>query len=80
MTPETAKDLTDQFCCASQIWDGENGDSIIIATKSGCIMTYSISNGQMKLVHQINAKKQYYFDYVTVSKKGEVIILSEKKC
>ena len=43
-------------------------------------MTYSISNGQMKLIHQINAKKSYHFDYVTVSKKGEVIILSEKKC
>ena len=34
----------------------------------------------MKLVHQINAKKSYHFDYATVSKKGEVIILSEKKC
>jgi hypothetical protein len=34
----------------------------------------------MKLINQINAKKSYHFDFITVSKKGEVIILSEKKC
>jgi hypothetical protein len=43
-------------------------------------MTYAISNGQMKLINQINVKKSYHFDFVTVSKKGEVIVLSEKKC
>ena len=80
MTPQTTKNLNDQFTCASQIWEGEYGDSITIATKSGKIMTYAISNGQMKLMNQINVKKSHHFDFITVSKKGEVIVLSEKKC
>lgn len=33
-------------------------------------MTYSISNGQMKLMNQINVKKSHHFDFITVSKKG----------
>ncbi len=52
----------------------------MIATKIGNLLTYSLSNGQFKLVSQISAKKNHKFDYMTASKKGEVVLLSEKNC
>jgi hypothetical protein len=51
-----------------------------VATKSGNLLTYSISNGQMKLVSQLVVKKAHLFDGMTASKRGEVILLSEKQC
>jgi hypothetical protein len=51
-----------------------------VATKAGNLMTYAINNGQLKLINQLIIKKHYSFDDMTVSKKGEAIILSENQC
>ena len=68
------------FICASQVWQGEHGESIIVATQSGCLLTYCLVHGQIKLVNHMVMKKSYNFDYITVSRKGELIILSENAC
>ena len=34
----------------------------------------------MKLVNHLVMKKNYYFQYITVAKKGELIVLSQKNC
>jgi len=33
----------------------------------------------MKLLNQMQAKKPHHFDYISASKKGDVILLSEKQ-
>lgn len=52
----------------------------MVATKIGNLLTYSLANGQMKLLSQLIVKKNHSFDFMTASKKGEVILLSEKNC
>jgi hypothetical protein len=34
----------------------------------------------MKLIQHLNIKKNHSFDYITVSRKGEVILLASKNC
>lgn len=46
----------------------------------GNLLTYSIINGQLKLLNQLIVKKNHSFELITASKKGEVIILAEKNC
>jgi hypothetical protein len=69
-TPENVDQESNHFYCASEIWNSEGVDCIVVATKVGNLLTYSISNGQMKLVSQLVVRKTHNFDFMTASKKG----------
>ena len=67
----------DYFRCASDVWQGEQGESIVVATSTGNLLTYCLAGGQMKLVNHLVVRKNYAFDAIAVSRKGELILLSE---
>jgi hypothetical protein len=52
----------------------------VVATRAGNLLTYCLAGAQFKLVNHLVVKKNYKFDLITVSRKGELIILSEKRC
>ncbi len=80
LTPENTQQENNRFCCASQVWNCQGVDCIVISTRVGNLLTYSITNGQLKLLNQLVAKKNHTFELITASKKGEVIILAENNC
>ncbi len=53
---------------------------MVVATKTGNIITYCLFGGQLKVVNEVVVRRSYKFDYISVSRRGEVIILSENNC
>ena len=79
-TPADRGSEADELVCASNLFSGESGECVVAATKGGNIITYSLAGGQLKVVGEVVVRRAYQFDYISVSRRGEVIILSENNC